>query len=191
VTPDPKWLEILKASGWQTTGLACAFGVFLLLPRFGLLPPQEPLVTSFATIAFLVCGFLGLASIGNAANELFRPRVWFVRWFDHRQHKRRVLEYIPHMTEHEREIIAYLLAKNQKMITADRDGGYANTLISRGMLVMVARPGQVLDASDVPFAVPDHVWKVFSAHKESFPYKPVNRRDGVEPHPWRVPWMAR
>ena len=34
MTPDPKWLEILKASGWQTTGLACAFGVFLLLPHF-------------------------------------------------------------------------------------------------------------------------------------------------------------
>ena len=31
MTPDPKWLEILKANGWQTTALACAFSVFLLL----------------------------------------------------------------------------------------------------------------------------------------------------------------
>lgn len=45
--------------------------------HFGLVQPQEPLVTSLATIAFLVCDFLALAIIGSAAKKLFRPRVWF------------------------------------------------------------------------------------------------------------------
>jgi hypothetical protein len=30
MAPDPRWLEILKASGWQTTALAVASGLFLL-----------------------------------------------------------------------------------------------------------------------------------------------------------------
>ena len=105
---------------------------------------------------------------------------------EHRDHKRWVLEYIPYMTEHERVIIAYLLARNQKVITAESDGGHANTLISKKILVRAILPGQIFFASDVPFVVPDHIWEVLSAHKESFPYNPG---DYDEPYPWRKSWM--
>jgi hypothetical protein len=42
MTPDPKWLEILKASGWQTTALAVAFGLFILAGRTGWLSSLDP-----------------------------------------------------------------------------------------------------------------------------------------------------
>jgi hypothetical protein len=191
VTPDPKWLEILKASGWQTTALAVAFGCFLLLLHFGVLnPPQEPVVTALATLAFLICACLAIASIAHAAANLFQPRAHFIDWTNRRRQRHYVRNYIPHMTTQEKQIIAYLLAKNQKTITADQDGGYASTLIPRGILVLAVRRGQAFRASDTPFAVPDHIWNELTKHKEQFPYTPVKRGD-MEPYPWRVPWMAR
>lgn len=65
-------------------------------------------------------------------------------------------EYIPFMTEQGKRIVAYLLAKNQTVITAGQDGGNAVTLISRGLLIRAMRPGQVVGLTDVPFVVPDH-----------------------------------
>ena len=49
-TPDPRWLELLKASGWQTVAIAVAVGVFLLAAHWGWLPPLEP--TPFPTSFF-------------------------------------------------------------------------------------------------------------------------------------------
>jgi hypothetical protein len=34
MTPDPRWLEILKASGWQTAAVAAACGLFLIARAF-------------------------------------------------------------------------------------------------------------------------------------------------------------
>ena len=191
MTPDPKWLEILKASGWQTTALAAAFGVILFVLRIGWIVPPDPWFTAFCALAFLICLFLALASIGHAIADFLQPRVWLARWVREKQQRKIVREYTPFMTEREKRIVAYLLAKSQKMITADQDGGYAATLISRGILVRAMQPGQVADPTNVPFVVPDHVWDELALKRDSFPYTPARRRDGVESHPWRVPWMAR
>ena len=74
------------------------------------------------------------------------------------------------------------------MFTAASDGGYAATLLSRGIICVAVRGGQHVDMLDVPMVVPDHVWDVLMQHKDQFPYKPQRsgRRDG-EVHPWRVP----
>lgn len=94
------------------------------------------------------------------------------------------------MTEEEKQIIAYLLHKNQKTFTASSDGGHGATLLSRGVIVITAKAGQHIDMEDVPMAIPDHYWDVLSANKAHFPYQPV-RKDGYEVHPWRVNWMCR
>lgn len=98
---------------------------------------------------------------------------WTVKKVDQYLKRRNYLKtienYIPHMTDKEREIIAYLLNKNQKTFTCAVDGGYANTLMSRGIVV------------------PDEVWDILVKHKNQFPYKPTDDK----PHPWRIPWMAR
>ena len=99
-----------------------------------------------------------------------------------------VEDYIPYMTEEEREIIAYLLAHNQKMFTNTLDCGHANTLLSRGIVVMAVRRGQVITEHEVPFAIPEHIWKVLKKHEREFPYTPP--QGGESPaHPWRRHWM--
>jgi len=38
---DPKWLEILKASEWQTTALAIACGLLVALVKFKVIPTTD------------------------------------------------------------------------------------------------------------------------------------------------------
>jgi hypothetical protein len=67
VIPDARWLEILKASGWQTTALAVAFGVFIILRS------QLPALSDWAfliiVLCFLICASLSVASILSAARR--------------------------------------------------------------------------------------------------------------------------
>lgn len=79
------------------------------------------------------------------------------------------------ITEQEKRIVAYLLAKNQTVITAGQDGGNAVTLISRGLLIRALRPGQVVGLTDVPFLVPDHIWDELASKRDSFPCTPAKR----------------
>lgn len=134
----------------------------------------------------VVCACLSVASMLSALFRFIPPGRWIVHWTTLAQQSGKVRAYIPHMTDHEREIVGYLLHHNQKSFTAASDGGYAATLISRGIVVQALRPGQMFSLEDVPFAVPDHVWKVLEKHRDQFP-KP--KADAA--YPWRVHWMAR
>jgi hypothetical protein len=186
MTLDSKWLEILKASGWQTTAIAAACGLFLLLSRWGWLPPLAPWMVQTITFGLLLCGFLAVAAILSSTPV----QKLIVHWVTIHKQKRAVRDYIPHMTERERRIIAYLLAKNQKMFTTMEDGGFAATLISRGIVVYALRPNQAYSRVDTPFAIPDHIWSVLVEHRNEFPYNPPPPGER-EVHPWAIPWMAR
>ena len=72
MTPDPKWLEILKASGWQTAALAAACGLFWLVGRWGWLPPLDPWMIQAAAFGFFVTGFLAVASSISAISRAYR-----------------------------------------------------------------------------------------------------------------------
>lgn len=190
VFPDPKWLELLKASRPQSTALGVACFLILLAPRWGAL---EPLPQWIAIPAFFF-GTLaaGLAFFGfvSSAYTFFPLHIWYLHYRKIRIEKQAAAEYIPYMTQKEREIIGYLLNHNQKIFVADVDGGFAVPLISRRICVRALQPGQAFDQSDTPFAVPDHIWEVLVAHKNEFPYRTPKRGEppGV---PWRVPWMGR
>jgi len=65
--PDPRWLEILKASGWQTAALAVAAGLLLWADRAGWIPALEPWMVQAAAVVMVVCGLLALASFASNA----------------------------------------------------------------------------------------------------------------------------
>ncbi|MCX5890654.1 MAG: super-infection exclusion protein B [Deltaproteobacteria bacterium] len=186
VTPDPKWLEILKASGWQTTAIAAACGIFLLFARRGWLPPLDPWMILIATFGLLLCGFLAISAIFSSTPV----QKWIKQRLTVHREKRAVRDYIQHMTEKEREIISYLLAKNQKTFFYTIDGGYAATLISRGIVVCGLRPGQAGSPHHIPFIIPDHIWSILMEHKKEFPYKRPPRGE-TKIHPWAISWMVR
>jgi hypothetical protein len=189
VTPDPKWLEILKASGWQTTAGAFAFGLFLLANYRGWLPPFDPWMIQLSALGFLLCGCLAVGSIGSAVFKFFPISIWILHWIKISQERRATRNYIPHMTPKERQIIGYLLQKNQKILIAEQDGGHAMPLISRRIIVHALQPGQVFNMSRVPMTIPDHIWDELLRHKEQFPYTP-EKGGPNETSPWLRHWMA-
>jgi len=92
------------------------------------------------------------------------------------------------LSKKERDIIAYLLAHNERLFTCAIDGGHAITLISRKIVRWAVAPGQQVHPEDAPAEIPKPIWKILQAHKDEFPCSP-ELRDG--PYPWRVHWMAR
>ncbi|EKS40404.1 hypothetical protein [Afipia clevelandensis] len=91
------------------------------------------------------------------------------------------------LSRKEREIVGYLLHHNLRLFTADADGGYANTLIARGIIRVALRHGQVYSPSDVPMEVPRPIWTLLKRHREHFPYVCSDH----DPDPWRVGFFER
>jgi hypothetical protein len=129
----------------------------------------------------MLFGFLWIASVIAALLDFIPPRKWILHWLSARHERARVKDYIPHMTEIERQIIGYLLSKNQKMFVATLDGGHAMSLISQQIIVRALGPNQVFDWHNVPWVVPDNVWGVLVENKENFPYEPPYYGDEIEP----------
>ena len=188
---DPRWIEILKASGWQTTALTLACIIIVVLVKQGIIPTTDsPLWVAVPSIAGLIFGFLSLAAIGDALVKTLEPSKRIKQWFWKRKKTKEVSNFIPYMTDKDREIIGYLLYHNQKTFQADSDGGYAAPLISKGIIRVACKQGQVFDPSGTPFEIPDYAWSVLERNKSSFPYKPPIK-DETEKHPWAIHWMVR
>ena len=181
---DPKWLEILKASGWQTASLAVAFFMFWKLVRTGAIPSSHsPLWEALPALGFLICGMLTLFGMVDALIKAINPRSRIALWQRRRSEQKLTENYIPHMTESDKKIIGYLLHNNQKTFQAGMTGGFAAPLISKGIIQKDLQHGQIFDISEMPFFVPDHIWAVLERNRESFPYTPPERT--TEPPPWQ------
>ena len=128
--------------------------------------------------------------MGDAIFRAYRPVDRLSRWKRIRKEQQEVREYIPHMTDHDKSIIGYLLHHNQKMFQHEIDGGYAAPLISKGIIRMALRAGQAGEQRWVPFEVPDHVWTVLVTNKAAFPYEPP-RSGQSETFPWAIHWMVK
>ena len=183
---DPKWLEILKASGWQTSALSVACVLILIFIKIGFIPTtNSPLWIALPFTGAIAFGCLSLAAIGSEFNNAIKPRI--NQWRLERQKVKELRGFIPYMTEKDREIIGYLLYHNQKVFQANQDGGYAAPLISKGVIKICLMHGQVFDVSHVPFEIPDYAWSVLEENKELFPYNPPPKGK-FEKHPWAIPW---
>jgi len=193
MTADPRWLEILKASGWQTTAVTAAAALTLYLNATKRFPtPLDSWVIQTAEVSLLVFGCLSLASIGSSIVKASSgPRASLTRRWAIRKAQHQVEKDIPSMTTKEREIIGYLLTKNQKMFDYTADGGDANTLISKRIVVCAMLPGQSYTNYGVTFKIPEHVWDVLVKHKAEFPYTLPKPGEKPEPYPWAIHWMAR
>lgn len=140
---DPKWLEILKARGWQTAALATASGLILVLVKCKIIPTTDsPLWVTLPFISLVVFASLFIAAVGDEIAKIIKPVDRINQWYLKRREAKAVREFIPYMTDKDREIIGYLLYHNQKMFQADQDGGYAAPLISKGIIRPSGRAGQ-------------------------------------------------
>jgi hypothetical protein len=104
--------EVLREGGWIKTAIAASCGFFLLIARWGWVPPLDPWMVQAASFGLLLSGFLALANFNTAAHRFFPLDKWAVHWITVRREKMGLAKLIPYMTPKEREIIGHLLAKN-------------------------------------------------------------------------------
>jgi hypothetical protein len=176
-----KFVDLLKASGWQMAMIAVACALLLYLSAAGVIPGIEPGWTLVVWAGMLIAAGLAIASL-LASLQRVSEAAWRRR--QQRQAVRReeqaFRDYVPYLTENERQILGYLREKKLKSFLADHDGGYAGTLLARGFVVYVGVRGQSFDLDKTPMAVPEHVWKVLEEQPGSFPYKPEYSGAGRE-----------
>ena len=185
---DPKWLEILKASGWQTFALAAACGIIIILINHGIIPTtDDPLWLAIPSIGGIVFGLLALTSILSASVNYLEPGKNIKVWSAKRKLTKEAEAFIPYMTEADKAIIGYLLHHNQRMFQYEQDGGYAAPLISKGIIQISASSGQIFHPSWVSFEVPDYIWTVLDNNRESFSFLPKDD----EAYPWAINWVVR
>lgn len=182
---------MLKASGWQTTFLAIAFGViFLMIQTETIAVTDSPLWLAIPAIFTIIFSCLSLATIFSSFFRWLNLGQKYENWKSNREYVKEVVEFIPHMEAKDKEIVAYLLHYNQRTFTNDQDGGYAATLLSKGIVKISARHGQSIDLTRVPFEVPGFIWVELVKRKDQFPYSPPQKGQ-LESYPWVIPWMAR
>jgi hypothetical protein len=182
--PDPKWLDFLKAGGLAFWAIALTCGVFLLLEHWDYVAPVPDWSQSVIVLVLLLTSFLTLTNVIGAIWNFFEPHVIFAKAVNNHRRRQFVRERIDHMTPVERQIIGYLLAHNQRTLSAAQDGGHAVNLISNRIIEMSAVPGQVVTYDKVPFAIDPLVWNELVKQRDKFPYAPPDD-DEPEQEPWR------
>lgn len=96
------------------------------------------------------------------------------------EYRQQVLGYLDTLSEVEREILSFLVQKNQQSFTADMAGKLIATLKQKGLVEM--GPG-VHTQLDWPFTVPNFVWEELMRRKEDFNIADLEGRV-----PWREQW---
>jgi hypothetical protein len=186
---DPnKWSEALKAAintaGIYKLALAAVCGFYWFASSKQIIPSAENWEIRVAALGFILFLLLWVANVVASVISFFQPRQLLSKWIVMHRKKRELINYIKYMTNDEREIIAYLLAKNIKTFKADADGGKATTLLSRGIVITLALPNQCLDFQNVPMTIPDPFWDVLQLHKDQFPYTPPTGDKGAITESW-------
>ncbi|MBR9778299.1 MAG: hypothetical protein GYB52_03035 [Rhodospirillales bacterium] len=190
--PASKLLELLKASGWQSTMIAVASWLLIYLGKSGDIPHfDSQFVELSAWVVALLSSGLAAASFCAFAAKYCGIAIKSIvasvqRKLKQKKFRRLVLEEISNLSQKEIQILGYLREKNQKVFEADTGGGNASTLISRGWISIYAAYDQQIELRRCPFKVNDIVWDIIQSYPDSFPYKRENYR-GQEIAPWRRP----
>lgn len=186
-----KIIDLLKTGGWQAFFVSIALFAFILLEARGMIDTTPvPYIVPVVWLIAIVFAGISAAAFGdylkglNAVRkkEAARKKAELAR-------RQAFIEDIPRLSDREKRIFGYLLAKNRKRFEADSTGDHASSLIAKGYIVLIARPGMHYHFSSFPFEVADFVWEEISNRRDQFPYEPVtSTRGGRHEVP---PWVAR
>jgi hypothetical protein len=93
------------------------------------------------------------------------------------------LKFLDTLSEDERQVLSYLVQKNQQSFNGEMTARNIVTLRQKNLIAMGTG---VMVQDDAPFIIPPFVWSELQARKVEF-----NTADLEGPHPWRDHWMTR
>lgn len=186
--PDLSWfIKSLDLGLRIWLGLALASAILVFGPDFGLtfLSGIPPAVSAFAKVGLVVFGCLsGVGMLATAWNGVEwgwalvmkrRAKSARARWAE---------KSLDDLTARERNILSFLVTRGERHFTADMNGGYAASLIGRGLIHRTVRRGHTFHALSAPYSVDEDVWKALQKRKNDFKH---HNPDGRPPHidsPW-------
>lgn len=186
--PDLSWLIKTLDLGLRIwLGLALASAILVFGPVWGLsfLTDIPPTVTAVAKVGLVVFGCLSGVSILAAA---WRSVEWTWGIVSKRvaktKYRKAAEKSLDDLTKRERDILAFLVTKGERHFTTDVDGGYAASLIGRGLIHRALRPGQAFSQLSTPFSVDDDVWEALQKRKDEFKHPAPDGRPPYVDSPW-------
>ena len=99
---------------------------------------------------------------------------------DRKKREEEVLGYLDTVNDREREILSYLVQKNQQSFTADMGGELIATRKSKGLIEMGSG---VHSPMTWPYTVPNFVWRELKRRQAEF-----NTANIDESPPWHICW---
>lgn len=185
---DAKWLStILRANVWQCAALALAAGLITFGHLIGLTPlealPNAARLLAF--VALIIFGSLTIFAVAKNAAPVVGTAVQRRR--EKRAHDdaiNKMVGMLDSLSEAEHEILSYLVTNKQQYFTAMQDGERAITLLTKGIVILAAKYGQIISVWDCPFKVRDEIWDVLLSRADEFKHRDRTERR----HPWRSGW---
>lgn len=186
--PDLSWfIKSLDLGLRIWLGLTLASAVLLFGPTWGLsfLSAIPPTVTPFAQLALVVFGCLSAISILAFSWRGVELTWGFVsKRIAKAQYRKAAAKSLDDLTKRERDILAFLVTNGERHFTTDVTGGFAASLIGRGLIVRAIRPGQAIDQLVTPFSVDEAVWKALQQRKDEFEHPEPDGRPPYVDSPW-------
>ncbi len=191
--PDSNWLKALEIRGSTAAAVASASILVFVMSELGwfyldILPTwMKALIAIVAVLALaLVGGNVVQWLIDESAKKKERRRKEEERREEQRQKdeaqanfRRQVLGYLNTLSDSEREILSYLVQKNQQSFSGDMAGERIGPLKQKGLVEMASG---VHTQMEWPFTIPNFVWEELQKRKGEF-----NKADWDGPQPWRDP----
>lgn len=182
---ESAWLKVLDMKGEIATALCLAsIVVIVCADRDWLYISQLP-KTALALVAILgiVSGLIAVARLGKIVSD--KVQTW--RRAKKEQaaidaSAKETLVFLNTLTDGERNVLSYLVQKNQQSFTGTMMGRNIVTLRQKRLIVMGTG---IVAQDDVPYTIPPYVWAELQVRKEEF-----NTADLAGPYPWRDHWMT-
>lgn len=151
-------VDLIKVGGRVPVALSLASIAVLQSDRLGIgLLQNVPWLEWVAWVALLIFSSLTVVSLGDALLSALEPARRVRSHLQRKRNQNRIRRLIPQLPDKEREILGYLLLRNERHITSTINGDYAAKLISMGILCRADVPGQAFSVLRVPYEIPEPI----------------------------------
>lgn len=180
------WLKILELKMHLLVG-TCAFCVFVLVLNdrgFSYAHNLSPDVLGLMLLGAILTFCLIVTQVGKQIFDLIlAQRKRRADISNALEFQKGVYKFLDTLSAQEREVLSYLVIKNQQSFNADMMAKVVVTLQQKNL---IAIGGGVMSQTDAPFIVPPFVWEELQRRKADF-----SKADLSGIHPWREHWMTR